>query len=89
MSADAAPSARRIAWLRRRRALAGAWREYRRHTPGMIGLVILVAVVAMALVAPLLADSAGLRAINTTDNPTWATPSEFGPLGTDDLGATC
>ena len=86
MSAIAAPTARRIAWLRRRRAVASAWREYRRHTPGMIGLGILVAVVAMALAAPLLADSSGLRAINTTHNPTWANPSEFGPLGTDGLG---
>ena len=66
--------------------MASAWREYRRHTPGMVGLGILVAVVAMALAAPLLADSAGLRAINTTHNPTWASPSEFGPLGTDGLG---
>jgi peptide/nickel transport system permease protein len=81
-----APSARRIAWLRRRRAVAGAWAEYRRHRPGMIGLAILVAIVAMALAAPLLADSDGLKAINTTANPAWANPSEFGPLGTDSLG---
>ena len=40
----------------------------------------------MALAAPLLADEAGLRAINTTDNPAFASPSEFGPLGTDSLG---
>jgi peptide/nickel transport system permease protein len=86
VSAIAAPTARRIAWLRRRRAVASAWREYRRHTPGMIGLGILVAVVAMALAAPLLADSSGLRAINTTHNPSWANPSKFGPLGTDGLG---
>jgi peptide/nickel transport system permease protein len=86
MSAAALPSARRVAWLRRRRALAGVWREYRHHRPGMIGLVFLGLVVLMALSAPLLADEAGLRAINTTDNPTFASPSEFGPLGTDSLG---
>jgi peptide/nickel transport system permease protein len=86
MSAIAAPSPRRIAWLRRRRALAEAWREYRGHRPGMIGLAILVAAVTMALSAPLLADEAGLRAINTTENPAWASPSEFSPLGTDSLG---
>ena len=40
----------------------------------------------MALAAPLLADKAGLEAVNTTENPTWASPSEFGPLGTDNLG---
>jgi peptide/nickel transport system permease protein len=41
---------------------------------------------AMALAAPLLADDAGLKAINTTQNPAWANPSEFGLLGTDSLG---
>jgi peptide/nickel transport system permease protein len=86
MSAVAAPSARQIVWLRRRRALARAWGQFRRHRPGMVGLCILVAAVAMALAAPLLADEAGLRAINTTENPTWANPSEVGPLGTDSLG---
>jgi peptide/nickel transport system permease protein len=86
VSAVAAPSARRIAWLRRRRALSSAWREYRRHRPGMIGLGILIAFVLMALAAPLLADEAGLSAINATENPAFASPSEFGPLGTDSLG---
>jgi peptide/nickel transport system permease protein len=86
VSAVAAPSARRIAWTRRRRALASAWRELRGHRPGMVGLAILVAAGAMALAAPLLADEAGLKAINATDNPVFASPSEFGPLGTDSLG---
>jgi peptide/nickel transport system permease protein len=86
VNAVAAPSARRIAWLRRRRALSSAWRQYRRHLPGMLGLAILVAAVAMALAAPLLADEAGLRAINVTQNPTFANPAKFGPLGTDALG---
>lgn len=89
MNAVAAPSARRIAWTRRRRALSSAWGEYRHHVPGMIGLGILVAIVAMALAAPLLADEAGLRAINTTQNPAFASPSEFRPLGTDSLGRDC
>jgi peptide/nickel transport system permease protein len=86
MSAAALPSSRRVTWLRRRRALAGIWREFRGHRPGMIGLAILIAVVVMALAAPLLADSAGLKATNSTGNPAFASPSEFGPLGTDDLG---
>jgi peptide/nickel transport system permease protein len=86
MSAAALPSARRVTWLRRRRALAGAWREYRHHRPGMVGLVVLTLIVLMALCAPLLADESGLRAINTTQNPAFASPSEFGPLGTDALG---
>jgi peptide/nickel transport system permease protein len=86
VSAAALPSARRVTWLRRRRALAGIWRDFRQHKPGMIGLVFLGLVVLMALSAPLLADDAGLRAINSTDNPAFASPSEFGPLGTDGLG---
>ena len=40
----------------------------------------------MALAAPLLAAETELRAVNTLGNPTWAPPSEFGPLGTDNLG---
>ena len=86
MSAIAATSARRIAWLRRRRAFGRAWYEYRHHLPGMLGLSILVLAVAMALAAPLLADESGLRAINAVDNPTFANPTKFGPLGTDSLG---
>ena len=31
----------------------------------------------MALAAPLLADPAGLHAVNTIANPAWANPSEF------------
>jgi peptide/nickel transport system permease protein len=79
-------SARRIAWKRRRRALARVWSEYRRDVAGMIGLGLLVLVVVVALAAPLLADEGDLRAVNAVDNPTWATPSEFRPLGTDNLG---
>jgi peptide/nickel transport system permease protein len=86
MSTVAVPSARGITWSRRRRSVAQAWREYRRHTPGMIGLGILALAVLMAVAAPLLADSAGLHAVNTTSNPAWANPSKFGPLGTDHLG---
>jgi peptide/nickel transport system permease protein len=86
MSAVAVPSARRIAWTRRRHALAGAWSEYRRNVPGMLGLAILALAVAMALAAPLLADADGLRGVNTTQNPTWAHPGGEFPLGTDHLG---
>jgi peptide/nickel transport system permease protein len=86
MNAVAAPSPRQITWQRRRRAMAAAWRDFRGHTPGMVGLVVLGLIIVMALAAPLIADEAGLRAINTTENPTWANPFEFGPLGTDNYG---
>jgi peptide/nickel transport system permease protein len=52
----------------------------------MIGLVALVVIVATALLAPVISNHDELRAVNTIDNPTWATPSEFPPLGTDNLG---
>ncbi len=87
MSAPAAvASARRIAWLRRRRAFGLAWRDYRRSRAGMIGLGVLLLAGLVALGAPLLADEGDLRAVNALDNPTWAPPSEFRPLGTDNLG---
>jgi peptide/nickel transport system permease protein len=86
VSAVAVPSARRIAWQRRRRALAGAWHQYRHSRPGMLGLAILVLFVVMALAAPLLEEEAGLRAVNVTGNPAFAPPDEFGPLGSDKFG---
>jgi peptide/nickel transport system permease protein len=86
MSSVAVPSARRIAWLRRRRALAATWGEFRHHRPGMVGLVVLSLIVLMALAAPLIADEANLSATNTVDNPVWANPSDFRPMGTDNLG---
>ncbi len=85
-TADVRVSARAVAWQRRRRALAAAWSDFRHSVPGMIGLVVLGLVVAMALAAPLLASESELRAINAIDNPRWAPPSEFTPLGTDNLG---
>lgn len=86
MSGAAPISARRITWIRRRRAFGLAWGHYRRSGPGMIGLGVLVVAVAVALAAPLLADESSLRAVNATQNPTWAEPGEFAPLGTDNLG---
>jgi peptide/nickel transport system permease protein len=83
---SALASPRRIAWTRRRRALAGAWGDYRHDRTGMAGLVVLALIVAMALAAPLLADPAGLHGVDTTRNPVWAHPSGRFPLGTDHLG---
>ena len=85
-TAAVTPSARRIAWQRRRRSAAAAWRDFRGDRAGMIGLVVLALFVAMALAAPVIADRAGLQAVNATGNAAWASPSEFSPLGTDSLG---
>jgi peptide/nickel transport system permease protein len=86
MSTVAAPSAKRIAWLRRRRAAATAWSAFRHDRAGMLGLAILVVFVVMALAAPLIVPESELQAVNSTANPVWASPSEFSPLGTDSLG---
>lgn len=75
-----------IAWARRRRAFGRTWADYRRNREGLIGLVALGVFVAVALLAPVLADPESLEVVNTTDNPQWAPPSEFPPLGTDSYG---
>jgi peptide/nickel transport system permease protein len=79
-------SRRRITWTRRRRALGRVWRQYRSSRPGMIGLTVLLVFVVLALLAPVLADPSGLRAISTIDNPVYARPREFPLFGTDNLG---
>jgi peptide/nickel transport system permease protein len=73
-------------WQRRRRALAQAWALFSRHLPGMIGLGLLVAIVALALLAPVISNPDELAVVNTVDNPRWATPAESTPLGTDNYG---
>jgi peptide/nickel transport system permease protein len=75
-----------VAWARRRRAAARSWADYRRNGEGIAGLVVLGLFVLVALLAPLLADPANLEVVNTTDNPTWAPPRDFPPLGTDNFG---
>jgi peptide/nickel transport system permease protein len=86
MSTTATTSARSIAWRRRRRALGQAWAQYRHHVPGMIGLGVILVIVAMALLAPVISNEEELSVVNTVDNPRWATPAEFPPLGTDNRG---
>lgn len=75
-----------LAWERRRRALGRGWAQYRRDREGVVGLAALVFFGAVAVGASLLANESQLSAVNTTDNPVWAAPGEFSPLGTDNLG---
>jgi peptide/nickel transport system permease protein len=79
------PTSRQLAWARRRRALGGFWRAFRRDRIGMIGLVVLVLFVAMALFAPLLADASGLSEATVQGLP-FERPSLRYPLGTDEFG---
>lgn len=78
-------SARSIVRARRRRALSRTWRSFRKSKMGMAGLVILVFFIALALLAPLIANADGLRATKATGAPIEPPSAEF-PLGTDDLG---
>lgn len=77
---------RRIAWARRQRALAQAWRDYRSSWPGLIGLGILVVFVVMALAAPVIANHDNLDPSKTLTTPLWASPAQHWPLGTDYVG---
>lgn len=82
----AVPSARSVAWTRRRRAAADVWRQFRSHRLAMFGLAVLVVFALMALLTPALADRSALRAVDAIDNPRWASPSGEFLLGTDHLG---
>ena len=86
MSTATAASGRAIAWARRRRALGRFASQYRRKTGGLVGLGLLAFFGLMALLAPVLADRETLSAVNTIENPVWASPAEFAPMGTDQLG---
>lgn len=78
-------SPRAIAWARRRRALAGHWRTYRRNAQGMWGLAILVVFVLLALFAPLLVDETQLQPASATGMP-FEPPGAGEWLGTDKFG---
>ena len=75
----------KIRWARRRRALQGFWRVYRKSRMGMIGLGLLVAFILMALAAPLLVSPEDLK-IGSAPGPLLEPPSWEFPLGTDDFG---
>jgi peptide/nickel transport system permease protein len=79
-------SARAARWSRRRRALRDVWRGIGHDRVAMFGLVLLLVFVAVALLAPYVSPSTGLRAVDSVDNPTWQPPSDGFPLGTDSLG---
>ncbi len=76
-----------LAMQRRRATARRIWAQFRGSRQGMIGLVVLVVFALVAVAAPLLADIAELNPVRAraAGNPQWASPGEFGPLGTDHL----
>jgi peptide/nickel transport system permease protein len=72
---------------RRRRAAAArqTWRLFRRNRGGLVGLCLLSGFLLVAVLAPLLADPAGLEVTRATGGVLEA-PSWHYPLGTDDSG---
>jgi peptide/nickel transport system permease protein len=71
-----------IAWQRRRAAAAGVWREFAANRGGLAGLGILVVILALAVLAPLLTDPAGLDVTNAPGRPLQPPSGQF-LLGTD------
>lgn len=78
-------SARQVTRERRRASRRRTWKEFRSHRSGMAGLFILAGFVAVALLAPLIADSSGLEVTKATGGVLEAPSGEFW-LGTDDNG---
>ncbi len=76
---------RAIAAARRRDRRREVWREFRSHRSGVIGLVILAVVIALALLAPLIAPSERLDVTLVDGSPNDG-PSWDHPLGTDNAG---
>lgn len=71
---------------RRWRMSAGrAWRQFHAHRAGLVGLVVLSVFVLAALLAPVLADPAGLEVTKATGGVLEAPSGEYW-LGTDDNG---
>jgi peptide/nickel transport system permease protein len=79
-------SPRGIAWARRRASFVQTARQFRRDRLAMLGFGVLVLFAVIAIVTPFVVDKDALRAVNSLDNPTWASPSRDFVLGTDNLG---
>jgi peptide/nickel transport system permease protein len=74
-----------VARRRRTASMKATWRLLRANRSGMVGLVLLVAFILVALLAPVLADSQGLEVTRATGG-VLEPPSLHYPLGTDDNG---
>lgn len=74
-----------IAWQRRFTATGSTWREFKADRGGLVGLVVLGAVMLLALLAPFVTDESGLDVTRVTAAP-WQPPSAADWLGTDHTG---
>jgi len=76
-----------IARQRRVATAKRVWGHFRSSPQGMIGLMVLLVFVAMAVLAPVLADVRELNPVfaRQSGNPQWASPSDFPFLGTDHI----
>lgn len=79
------PTRTSLVWARRRAALAGFWRLYRRRRAGLAGLALLAAITAICLLAPWYTDKDELRASHATGGR-MEPPSTTYWFGTDQVG---
>nr|WP_240037514.1 ABC transporter permease [Glycomyces paridis] len=78
-------SPRALRRARTRQSLARSWAAYRSQRAGMVGLVLLSAIVVLAVAAPLLVDQSQLSVTQATGGRMEPPSAEF-PLGTDEVG---
>lgn len=74
-----------VARRRRGASLRRTWRLFTANRSGVVGLLVLAGFIALAVLAPLLADSEGLEVTRATGGVLEAPSSRF-LLGTDDSG---
>jgi peptide/nickel transport system permease protein len=74
-----------VATARRRLALSRFWAEFRHHRAGVAGLVVLLAAVLLALVAPLFIDESVTSVVDAPGEK-FDAPSPGFPFGTDESG---
>ncbi len=79
------PTARSLAWARRRASFRRFWAEFRKNKPGVVGLTILGISVLIAVLAPLLVSSDGLDVTLAKGLPMHPPYADY-PLGTDKQG---
>jgi peptide/nickel transport system permease protein len=79
-------SGRGVTWTRRRMGAANVWREFWASGQGKAGFIILVFFVMMAILAPLISSSDGLKVTNALNNDQNASPTWEFPFGTDNDG---